>query len=930
MQKLIILIVAFFFVRNLQSQCDPSNSQNTISTDWKYFDKSSKYPNQWNWTLPDNRYWFYLHDNMDEDDNRRINVELPYFCTRKLGTGGCENRNLIRYHLLGNDNQDIYPEDGWELIGMDFGSPNSSSNSNDGKGTDYPFFIIYNKYNGKLKIYTAIIGRHDVNKAMITTLFSDNTKLRTALLAHAKPIAQPLMTFEPMNKISTLNSIEIRIHEDDYYWLASEIQTAYDPCTCNGINKNSLLEFLTETITTSTITATIEGSSTQVLADKNTVKSDDNKNTSFFNLAIDAYNSGLESYNQWDGYKSKINSNFDKFNENYKNKLIDDWFQENVEQTYGKLYTSDYKKQLFDDFKSSDDNFKKMVGVNKIDKYNKYNSTVKGIASTLPYVGTIIGVTEFFIGLSKKNKNKKETKETPPITYQSSFKLNGKIETYYEITNRELYNPGHPIQGGGVDVFKPFYNNPLGIFHILKSPLVEYHELEKEVHYQRRRDYNGGTIDYTPIDDDVTEIAKKTNYIRQWQLKEDVKYVVNPASNLEVEMIDACYVLEYKKSENLYITPHEGIDQITPIPFGNKYYKTLSLNERIEDIEESSNLKLEYVTADYPNGEQSYIRFRTPYTPLQCLKNMNFVTIGQNGGNMRVYIKMLIRFKFKNTENYVTQIVMYDISNSFKNDKIIKNENTGKCKIFLYPKEFGFFAPNKTFYKGKDFYFSKVEFSFPSPNFYFIPSHIDYFTGMKSSNSKSSITIKANQHIGDNVTLLALDEINIEEGVTFGNNVTLKAGKKINVPYSVEITANTVLEIIDEPILFANNCSNSDISSLHATKNEIVSICTSKEYMDRAQAKPEANNNGSYKQNLNLEFELYPNPNKGSFFVSITEVPNDCELQIMDAVGRKVFTQKIQNYQNQLYIDTELQSGIYYIKLKTTNDSIIKKMIINK
>ncbi len=230
----------FFALQNIKAQCDETNSKNTISTDWNNYhldpDPSQffRYPNNWNWTTSGNNYKLYLYDNMNDVvgnvDTRIIYAELPYFCTQQQGQFGCENDNLYQYHLLGNNNQDIYPIDGWELIGKNFGTPNTSNNSNNGKGVQNPFFVLYNKYNGKLKIYSAVIGSHTANKALIIFQF-DEQNLKSALLAHAKPIAQPLQTFEPLNKFQTLNAYELRNHTDDYYWLVSEIQTAYDPCT---------------------------------------------------------------------------------------------------------------------------------------------------------------------------------------------------------------------------------------------------------------------------------------------------------------------------------------------------------------------------------------------------------------------------------------------------------------------------------------------------------------------------------------------------------------------------------------------------------------------------------------------------------------------------------------------------------------------------
>lgn len=928
MKKIIIMLLSFV-IQNIKAQCDDLNSKNTISTNWTSFNNTSQYPNNWNWTLSGNSYKLYLYDNMNDVtgnvDSRIIYAELPYFCTQQQGQFGCENDNLLQYHLLGNYNQDIYPVDGWELIGKNFGTPNSSLNSNDGKGVQNPFFVLYNKYNGKLKIYTAVIGSHTANKAMITFMFDDLTSenLKSALLAHAKPIAQPLQTFEPLNTFKTLNAYELRNHTDDYYWLVSEIQTAYDPCTCMGFNKNSLLKFITQLVTTSTITGTIEGTTSQTLADASTVKSETNKKTSFYDLAIDIGKAGFESYNKWDGYKDKVNNGFENFNKAYKDKLVEDWFDANIGKYYGYLYNPQTKIEALNAYKSSDDNLKKIIGIQGVDKYNKYSGAIKGIASSLPYVGTVIGVTEFFIGLSKKNNSGVQT-ELPPVTYFTNFKLKGEITNKQEVSAKAFYNPGHPVKNS-VEAFTPFYNNPLGIFHILKAPQVEYHKLEKQLTIFKANNQPQFDI----IEDDATNVANLTDNVRQWYITEDIKYVVNPASDLEVESIDACFVLQYNKEEDIHIPANTGINTITPVPYGDNYYKLISLEDRIEDIEKYG-LELEYLTKNYPTDDNSYIRFRTQYAPLQCLKNLSFVTIGGNGGNMKVYVKMLVRLKVKNSNNFVTQIVMYDISSKFLEGNAIENSNKGSFQISIKANEVGFFGSGSSGTPdGRNWEYEKLSITLPKENINFNSKIIDFTTGMGNSTAKEVINIKANQHIGDNITLIALEDINIESGVTFGNNVLLRAGNSINVAHDVEITPNTTLEIIEDIQLFKINCTNPDITSLHATNSEITSICTSSAYISRAESIELPKNEPKNYEKDKLNFKIYPNPNNGNFYINLDHENESWELTLYDMTGKQILNQNIEKGQKLTYLQTNnLTSGVYIVTVKSNGLEKTERIII--
>ena len=53
--------------------------------------------------------------------------------------------------IAGDANSDFYPADGWELIKRDFGTKYDGTSDN-GYGSPAPYFILYNKYSGKLRV----------------------------------------------------------------------------------------------------------------------------------------------------------------------------------------------------------------------------------------------------------------------------------------------------------------------------------------------------------------------------------------------------------------------------------------------------------------------------------------------------------------------------------------------------------------------------------------------------------------------------------------------------------------------------------------------------------------------------------------------------------------------------------------------------------
>jgi PKD repeat protein len=70
--------------------------------------------------------------------------------------------------------------------------------------------------------------------------------------------------------------------------------------------------------------------------------------------------------------------------------------------------------------------------------------------------------------------------------------------------------------------------------------------------------------------------------------------------------------------------------------------------------------------------------------------------------------------------------------------------------------------------------------------------------------------------------------------------------------------------------------------------------------------------------------EVYPNPTNGR--LTITSEYNIEEILIFDSLGRVCFSEEVDN--NILEIDTELQPGMYYIKVIGSNNNCLKKLIV--
>ncbi len=78
---------------------------------------------------------------------------------------------------------------------------------------------------------------------------------------------------------------------------------------------------------------------------------------------------------------------------------------------------------------------------------------------------------------------------------------------------------------------------------------------------------------------------------------------------------------------------------------------------------------------------------------------------------------------------------------------------------------------------------------------------------------------------------------------------------------------------------------------------------------------------------INSTVNIYPNPNKGIF--TLKNMIPDSKISIYDLNGKQIFTKKILSVNETLNISS-LNSGIYFIKIKTNNSAYFKKLIIKK
>jgi hypothetical protein len=83
---------------------------------------------------------------------------------------------------------------------------------------------------------------------------------------------------------------------------------------------------------------------------------------------------------------------------------------------------------------------------------------------------------------------------------------------------------------------------------------------------------------------------------------------------------------------------------------------------------------------------------------------------------------------------------------------------------------------------------------------------------------------------------------------------------------------------------------------------------------------------GVNETNLSKGFNIYPNPTKGLFTVSLDELDNNSTIIVYSIVGKEVINQKITN--NKTIINLEgFDKGIYFVKIQNGNQLITERII---
>lgn len=854
-------------------------------------------------------------------------------------------------------NLDIHPEDGWEILTMDFGgrmvAPTQLALGNEVKV--FPNFVIYNRYTSKMRVYYLVPQIEQFNGAFITATFpgtnltdprtdiDPSRSVRTALFSFAFPITNNLDEWNNKAYLTATNNYQA--NKDILQWIYGEFDVAYDPCTCllKNMNENAIIYF--QLYTTALSKINLEGESTTIhnIAD-NTATGGGNASvpkTSFMDDINGIKGVGLQYYNDWSSYTKDATGFLDQGYNLWNKKLEKDFFEYwefGINHPTTGLPITDWQGAkdagLWNDWLDIQSS---STTLNTI-------KTLKNVASYAPYVGTAIGVVDYLVNGAKKDK---ETVAAPSISktkYSFTGTLNytsAPITTILNlpgarnqnfITINATNNNNNRLENGTylASTDNAIYNQTLGVFNLLGAPKFESIDYEKQI---RNYDYNNRNIYSAVYNNDLSYQPINWFAIQQCRITEIPKYVVNPAADVEVISIDAAIVLEFESNSdgyNLFMDKYSEWNKFPTIPFHKDYWKNgsaISLEDRVKSIEESG-LELDYVSDAYPNTPKSVIRFRTAYVPYNCITTPNFTIFNWNKG-MKVYLKLMVRLKRKhkgssasfesflsNNESVPLNMVLtYDVSKAYSERVNNTTTEKGIIKIAQTPWEIYRYRDQESISREnfdgsnisltvsvKDwraYTVNVISSAFKNP---FIPGgNQTYISGINNIFTSGDITIPSGSIIPSNSLIRAGKKIIIEDGVIVGNNAEIIAGKEIIVNTENEINPEATLRL-ESGIWLSEECKNADINSLRATDEEILGLCNSNNYkqrsgLDKTNLLEQTPSQFAALPNQNFEMSIYPNPTANGTQIIFNIInPTNIDINVFDISGNKILTITRNNY----------------------------------
>ncbi|HMO62072.1 MAG TPA: T9SS type A sorting domain-containing protein [Ferruginibacter sp.] len=446
---------------------------------------------------------------------------------------------------------DMKPQDGWELLRREMGYNQDGTPANPKPENSY--IVMYNKYSSILRFFYARSSSAPFTAARITLKFADGSPAQSSLLDLSEGLI-PLDSLFQKNKIfQSPSEFDNRLHQ----WFYADFPMQYDPCTCYYTSRLNI-----EVKLISQANVDISGTANGKLMAINNNAGPVNQSDKTFSFS-DILSAAKKA--------SKTFKDINKFKADQE-KAIDTMLKNNSSAA------NSIKQNL-----------------NLMQSALKGSGFLKGGLASAPYIGAAVSLLDFFIGGGKKTEpaGPQEVKLTP-TSIDMTIKLNGTITSTYNYGGAIFWNPGSNISGYGNEDY-PYYNEIMGIFNLIETPLVKMKRTTVRQGSPRDQMYTETSLDY--------------------RIQNPIKYVLNPAARLTIQDAQVALIVE-GDSAGLY-GPAGDIWQL-----------------------------------EGKDSKTNYWQYRSPYVDVKCLNKHIFeIRASDQNGHIdwqpqgKYYLKFIINFK---------------------------------------------------------------------------------------------------------------------------------------------------------------------------------------------------------------------------------------------------------------------------------------------
>jgi hypothetical protein len=761
------------------------------------------------------------------------------------------NPNTI--HFVDQAEKDFKPENGWELIGRNFGSPT--------QGINNPFFILYNKFSGTIRVFVNIrnTGNLSANVASITLSFNNLTR-KTALFNQLGENTNAVNSFNNKARGNNLNSYVNSGVNDNYFWLYADYIALYDPCTCGIISD---LQIRVKLVSESIITMSINNTETVLL--NNTIGNSTYEENNIFKTIKQWSDFGNSLVSDTQGLFSSANSAYDKGTslQNDANKFI-----LNNSPFLGRENATSLAKEV-----------------------GKILYEVPNVNSWLKFASTLITVVKKtssnFDALSPDDKLK-SLSNTTLTTKTTKLTASGTLSNETNQLNELIALPGSN-QSGVADFRKPVYNNPLGVFNLLEQPIVKITKYlpPSQLYYQV-----GQFPSSYYENNSLIEVFTPINRI---EILNELTPILNPSSGLKVKSIESRIEFVNREApQNILKGPMIPGKLATFSDFG---FQETSITDRESFYSNHGYNLLMFSNETSSNNKWDKAIISTPYLPQGCFSNTSLFTFSSAEKivvKVKAILEPIINNPASDAEDVIfifsypakivneTSTVRYNITGSITNNDgtVIVSQTTGNNPPI------GVNIPNIVYSPlmglASNGYFNNMEIN------------QDYFI-------IGDLTIGANvKYKPGNFTIKTTGNIYFENTPNYDNIINLPynpadyvinyiAGNEIIISPDVIISPETNLKI-DETL----NLPCALTSPILQSNVSIKSYCESNDYKSRSNIN-KADLNDDYdlvnefnSKNNNLDFQLFPNPSSNITTVILLEnFESDVTLSVFDVMGKE-------------------------------------------